>query len=113
MRVRLDEAHAAVGLPVLPADGYEAESVSAEVVLEEHALLEKTGVGPYASGSQDTTPKAQGPEPRRRAHVDPTVAVQRGVYDRLLSTADDTKRDAIDGRLAMRLHGANDTAFAN
>ncbi|KAE9361166.1 hypothetical protein PF008_g1309 [Phytophthora fragariae] len=111
MRERLDHVHRLVGLPVLPSAGYEPESVAVEATYEEQALLEEMGVDFYASGSQTSDVSESADPPVERARVDPNVDVHRGVYERILRHSDPNSRDAIDSRLATRLHRANEMAF--
>ncbi|KAE9283687.1 hypothetical protein PF008_g27340 [Phytophthora fragariae] len=113
MRERLDTVHRKVGLPVLKSDGYEPESITEEAALEEQALLEEMGVDFYASGSQESA----APEPYTvgnvcRSRPGPNVGVHRDIYERLLRCPDMGSMNAIDSRLAKRLHSENDSAFA-
>ncbi|KAE8972863.1 hypothetical protein PR001_g26477 [Phytophthora rubi] len=113
MRERLDTVHRKVGLPVLKSDGYEPESITEEAALEEQALLEEMGVDFYASGSQESA----APEPYTvgnvcRSRPGPNVGVHRDIYERLLRCPDLDSMNAIDSRLAKRLHSDNDSAFA-
>ncbi|GMF54438.1 unnamed protein product [Phytophthora fragariaefolia] len=111
MRARLDRVRTTVGMPVLPSDGYDPDSVEAEAAFEEQALLEEMEVDFYASGSQESTSSDTKPIRVQRARADAGAAVHRHVYEHLLRTADPQQRDAIDTRLATRLTRANDGAF--
>ncbi|GMF43106.1 unnamed protein product [Phytophthora fragariaefolia] len=84
MRIRIDQVHLEVGLPVLPSDGYDLESVAAEAAYEKQALLEEMGVEFYASGSQECSTLESAPQVVKRAKVAPQVAVHPGVYARPL-----------------------------
>ncbi|GMF45405.1 unnamed protein product [Phytophthora fragariaefolia] len=109
MRARLDEVY--VGIPVLPSDGYDPDSVAAEAAYEEQALLEAMGVDFYASGSQKSAPPGQFHDIVARVVLAAYTDVHRSVYGRLLGTLDDAQRDAIHRRLATRLHSANTAAL--
>ncbi|KAE9273706.1 hypothetical protein PF001_g27389 [Phytophthora fragariae] len=71
------------------------------------------GVDFYASGSQESA----APEPYTvgnvcRSRPGPNVGVHRDIYERLLRCPDMDSMNAIDSRLAKRLHSENDSAFA-
>ncbi|GMF46551.1 unnamed protein product [Phytophthora fragariaefolia] len=112
MRERLDQVHAALGLPILPSDGYEPEYVTAEAKLEEQALLVEMGFDCYTSGSQASEASSTLPIRASRVPVNPQAGVYRHVYERLLKTAEKTDRKAIDARLVARLQDANEAAFS-
>ncbi|GMF16953.1 unnamed protein product [Phytophthora fragariaefolia] len=111
VRARLDRVHTMVGMPVLPLDGYDPDSVEAEAAFEEQSLLKEMGVDVYASGSQESTSSDTTLIRVQRARADAGAAVHRHVYERLIRTSDPQQRDAIDTRLATRLARANDGAF--
>ncbi|KAE9118866.1 hypothetical protein PF006_g18487 [Phytophthora fragariae] len=111
MRERLDQVHRLVGLPVLPSAGYDPASVAEEAANEEQALLEEMGVDFYASGSQSSAMPEVAVTSVQRVRVDQHAAVHRSVYERLLTNHDLKAMDAIDSRLAARLHRANDEAY--
>ncbi|KAE8882675.1 hypothetical protein PF003_g33222 [Phytophthora fragariae] len=111
MRERLDQVHRLVALPVLPSAGYDPASVAEEAANEEQALLEEMGVDFYASGSQPSAMPEVAVTSVQRVRVDQHAAVHLSGYERLLTNHDLKAMDAIDSRLAARLHRATDEAY--
>ncbi|KAE9046312.1 hypothetical protein PR001_g4617 [Phytophthora rubi] len=112
MRERLDQVPRLVGLPALPSAGYDPASVAEEAANEEQALLEEMGVDFYASGSQPSAMPEVAVTSVQRVRIDQHAAVHLSGYERLLTNHDLKAMDAIDSRLAARLHRANDEAYA-
>lgn len=80
-------------------DGYDPESVAAENVLEEQALLEEMGVDFYASGSQEsTTSEVPALADVQRTAPDPPARVRRTVYEGILRTAEQSLMGSIDSQ---------------
>lgn len=112
MRERVDTFHAKLGLPILKSDGYNPAPIAGEAVLEEQALLEEMGVDFYASGSQESVvPGTSTLADIQRAEPAPTARIHRTIYERILHMVEPSQMDAIDGRIATRLHHVNDEVF--
>ncbi|CAI5747145.1 unnamed protein product [Peronospora destructor] len=100
MRLRMDEVHAEMGLPILDKVHY---SLMLTAQLEEAAILEELRNDVYASGSQECNFWTDEEGPSVTTKVPNSIHLE--VYERILTTPDTDKSSIPDRRVASHTNG--------